>query len=567
MVVDELIAVLGFDVKNEEAVKRFNQSLEKTAANIIKVGAVATAAAAGALAFLGKSVINTSAQFESYAATLETIEGSAEKASTALNWISDFAKKTPYDVAELTEAFVKLKAYGMDPTTGLLEDLGNASSGMGKSLMQAVEMIADASTGEFERIKEFGIKAKQEGQKVTFSWTENGKQLSKTVNKTSDEITKFIRERFSARFNGAMIRQSKTWNGMVSNLGDTWVDFQRKIGEAGFFDAAKRGLGRFIDYLGEMESDGRIDKLAQALGRGFEAAVEGAVTVLDRMRRHFEFLSNWAGSNPDLFNKIAYGLGLIALVKFPFLGALFVFDEILTWMEDGDSIIGDFAAALNELTGIDVDTLGTIIATLAGGASLAMAVGGFAAVIAPIKGLAAALGVLGGGGAAAGMAVLGRLGLIGAGAAATVTLAEKGKEAILNDPVKKQRHEEGEAMINRWRSNVRGFLYGSGEESNFDTGRFGSGNAPYLEDAFRNYAENRRKMLPDQAAASTSRDAAVINDSRNQAVTVQVGGVTVNGVQNANGAVGAAVGAAIGGAAAKSGRDAMPPSRIVGGGL
>jgi len=46
----------------------------------------------------------------------------------------------------------------------------------------------------------------------------------------------------------------------------------------------------------------------------------------------------------------------------------------------------------------------------------------------------------------------------------------------------------------------------------------------------------------------------VVNDSRNQSVTVQVGGVTVQGVPAATAAVGAAVGNAVGQAAAGGAR-------------
>ena len=34
---------------------------------------------------------------------------------------------------------------------------------MGKDLSQMIEAVADATTGEFERLKEFGIKAGKEG--------------------------------------------------------------------------------------------------------------------------------------------------------------------------------------------------------------------------------------------------------------------------------------------------------------------------------------------------------------------------------------------------------------------
>lgn len=70
------------------------------------------------------------------------------KARESLAWVSEFATKTPYELNETTEAFVKLRAYGLDPKNGLLQILGDKSAAMGKDINQAVEAIADAVTGK-----------------------------------------------------------------------------------------------------------------------------------------------------------------------------------------------------------------------------------------------------------------------------------------------------------------------------------------------------------------------------------------------------------------------------------
>ena len=55
----------------------------------------------------------------------------------------------------------------------------------------AYEAVADAAVGEFERLKEFGIKAKSEGDKVTFLF----KGVSTTVGKNAAEIETFLQTR------------------------------------------------------------------------------------------------------------------------------------------------------------------------------------------------------------------------------------------------------------------------------------------------------------------------------------------------------------------------------------
>jgi hypothetical protein len=398
MIVDELVAILGYETRGEEKLRSFTKSLDTVTSRLVKFAAAAGTIAATAMAAFGKSVISTTAEFEGYAATLETIEGSSEKAQQSLDWISDFAKKTPFEMGELTQAFVRLRAYGMDPTQGLMESLGDAASGMGKDLMAAVEMISDASTGEFERLKEFGIKAKQAGDEVVFSWSQNGKDFSKTVKKTGTEITKFIQDQFGERFSGAMLRQSKTWNGMMSNLSDSWVDFQRRVGEGGFFDAVKAQLGRALDAIGRLDADGTLDRWSKSLSDGLTAGVDAAIFAFSRLQKHFEFLSGWISANPDLWSKIAIGLGLIAAVVFPQGAAILILEDLLTYLEGGDSIIGKIADSLSELTGMDPGPLGNILASLAGaagtfflfGGSFGMVAKGIIAIGSAMKGLAGA---------------------------------------------------------------------------------------------------------------------------------------------------------------------------------
>lgn len=80
-----------------------------------------------------------------------------------------------------------------------------------------------------------------------------------------------------------------------------------------------------------------------------------------------------------------------------------------------------------------------------------------------------------------------------------------------------------------------------------------------LQQLLLNAESNMARAGNDNAAASVE---STVNDSRNQSVKVEVGGVTVTQAVQAPAAVGAAVGAA----AASGARSSLPPSRISGGG-
>ncbi|MBD8556291.1 hypothetical protein IFT84_17420 [Rhizobium sp. CFBP 8762] len=364
MIIDELVAILGYDIQGEANLKKFTAGIETAAAKLVSFAAVATAAAAGAMTLLGKNVISTSATFESYAATLETIEGSAEKAKASLDWVANFGKTTPYEVGEVTEAFVRLKAYGLDPMDGTLSAVGDAASAMGKGLMQGVEAIADAATGEFERLKEFGIKSKAAGDDVTFSWSKNGKELTKTVKKNSTEITKFLKENFGDRFNGAMEKQSKTFNGIVSNLQDTWVDFQRRIGDAGFFDAVKNQLGRLTSFIDRLDEDGTIDRWAKNLSDGFVWATDVIGSAFTVMQRNFATLSQIIDENKGVFEAFKWALVALAAYVFPITAVIvalgLALEDFLTYMRGGESVIGAFIEWMKQLPSTLSDTFGEL---------------------------------------------------------------------------------------------------------------------------------------------------------------------------------------------------------------
>lgn len=233
---------------------------------VAPLGAVAGIGAAASFGGLVGKVVQTSAEFEKFTAILETIEGSSEKAKASMAWVSDFAAKTPYELQEVTDAFVKLKAYGIDPQSGALKAAGDASAAMGKPLEQAVEALADAMTGENERLKEFGIKAKKMGDQLVYMYEDNGKKIGVKVDANNSAMIKATIEGiWNKRYGGAMEKRSATWDGMMSNMKDGVARFMLSIGDAGLFGFLKTELGGLLEKLNTMADDGSLKALATTI--------------------------------------------------------------------------------------------------------------------------------------------------------------------------------------------------------------------------------------------------------------------------------------------------------------
>ena len=239
--------------------------------------------AAGGVA-LGKSVITTGAQFEKFETILTTIMGSSQKAKESMAWVADFAAKTPYELAEVTDAFVKLKGYGIDPVDGTLKMLGDTAAAMGKPLEDAVEALADGVTGEMERLKAFGIKSETKGDIVAMTFTDKNdrQRIFKAAKNDAKAMQKAILAIFKAKgFEGAGDKLSQTWDGMVSNLMDSISGFWRAIADAGSFDFMKAKLKSLLDWIGKLQADGTLKAWAKSISDTF---VRMATTIEDKLK-------------------------------------------------------------------------------------------------------------------------------------------------------------------------------------------------------------------------------------------------------------------------------------------
>lgn len=195
----------------------------------------------------GAKLVAVQREFDVLNSSLKTVTGSSANAEREMAWLKDFAKETPFGLAQATQGFVKMKALGLDPTRASLTSFGNTASAMGKDLNQMIEAVADASTGEFERLKEFGIKAKKEGDNVSLTF----QGVTTTIKNSAAEITAYLEQIGNNQFGGAMEERARTLDGAIAGLGDTWDELFRTVNDrnAGtlIHDSVKLATGAIED--------------------------------------------------------------------------------------------------------------------------------------------------------------------------------------------------------------------------------------------------------------------------------------------------------------------------------
>lgn len=237
-------------------------------------------AGVSAAAAVGK-LVSVQREFDVLNSSLVTITGSTEAAAREFSWIKDFAATTPYSLKEVTEAFVKMKALGLDASADTLKSYGNTASAMGKGLNQMIEAVADAATGEFERLKEFGIKASKQGDDIEFTF----QNVKTTVGNNAIEISKYLTDLGNNQFAGAMEERAKTLDGAISNLADTWDQLFLTISQnnAGglIHDSVKLASGAIQDAITIIKSMNTVTAENARETGAMKTVQEGIATVFE----------------------------------------------------------------------------------------------------------------------------------------------------------------------------------------------------------------------------------------------------------------------------------------------
>lgn len=268
--------------KSESSVNALSESLKHAAHSM-----VAFAAGGFGLSKLFdglKAVISTGDEFERLGIRMNAVMGSIEAGQKATQWIKEFAKNTPLEIEGVSQAFMKLKAFGMDPMNGSLQAIVDMNSKMGGSQETLERMILGVGQAwakqklqgeEIMQLVEAGVPVWDLLAQATGKNVQELQALSAAGKLGREEITLLVNA-IGRSAEGASVAQMKTWSGMVSNLKDSWKGFLDSIANSGALDYAKRQLDALSQTIAGMAKDGSLQRMAKGISDGF-VAVAGAI--------------------------------------------------------------------------------------------------------------------------------------------------------------------------------------------------------------------------------------------------------------------------------------------------
>ena len=215
----------------------------KTALGAVGIASFAAGAmkAVGALKEFGAGCISAAAEMETYQTRFATLLGDSDKAQEHLQKLTDYAAKTPFDMAGISKASASLLAFGVDAEHSheVLRMLGDVAAASGGDLAELariygkVQAAGKMDATDLQQLSDRGlvvqnVLAEREGLdpatvKKAISAGEYGvEDLLWVLRKETGK---------GGRFENGAANLSETFTGLVSTFQDNIKMLQKELGE------------------------------------------------------------------------------------------------------------------------------------------------------------------------------------------------------------------------------------------------------------------------------------------------------------------------------------------------
>ena len=291
---------LTYDTKLDT--KGFESGLNKISATGVAIGnlmADVIRQVAQTISEVTKMGVEYNAQIETYQTALTTLTGSAEEANKIIEQVKKDAASTPFEVASLVKGNQLLISAGLSAEQARddILALGNAISATGGGEEELSRMVIN-----LQQIKNVGKASALDIKQFAYAGIDVYGLLADYTGKTREEVTdleisyedltgalKFASQEGGKYFN-AMEKQSKTFNGQLSNLKDNFMAF---LGEATMplFTYLKDEVLQVINGIldGTLGIDEGINKLTETLLNGVMSMVN---TLVENLPKFLEIGTN-----------------------------------------------------------------------------------------------------------------------------------------------------------------------------------------------------------------------------------------------------------------------------------
>lgn len=239
------------------------------------IGLGAAYAGISGIKSFAEDIMKTRMEYEKMEAALSATVGAANM-DKVFSSLQQFAKDTPFTLAQVTESYQRLVNLGLDPSKKAMLAYGNIAAGIpNKSITDFIEAVADAVTGENERLKEFGIQSSKSGEMVSYTF----QGVTKTFKGTKENIEQYLQAVGASFANGqALSNQALTMSGRLSALGDTFDQLKNNMakssGASKLFGEAIESITGFVQDLSDLFESDAISSYVDAFKTSMQPVID-----------------------------------------------------------------------------------------------------------------------------------------------------------------------------------------------------------------------------------------------------------------------------------------------------
>ncbi|MGL6624721.1 tape measure protein [Aeromonas jandaei] len=240
------------------------------------------------------AMFQTGDQAERLDVQLKAVMGSIAGGKEASAWIQDFAKNTPLQLSEVTQVFVRLKAFGIDPMAGAMQGIVDQAFKLGGGFeeVQGISLALGQAWAkqklqgeEILQLIERGVPVWQMLEQVTGKNTAELQKLSEAGKLGRETISALMNE-IAAQSRGAAADNMSLLSGLISNAQDNLAKFYRMVAESGALAWLKSQLANLNAEFEAMARDGRLQEWAKRLSDGF-------ITMGETLKALIQTLYEW----------------------------------------------------------------------------------------------------------------------------------------------------------------------------------------------------------------------------------------------------------------------------------
>jgi len=258
-----------------------------------------------------RGIANVSMEFEDLKDSLDTVFGSMKAGDQAMQNVLSFAQTTPFQVEDVTKAFIALQSAGIEPTRDMLQTFADTASvsvdqlGVFEALVRVTQRSASGGLGleELNMIMDRGIDVLG--------------ILKDRLNLTKDDIAKFgqtaegariimaaLTDGLNEKFGGAMENKMDNLSTKTSNMTIAFKSLLDEIGKGGLIDFLKDTADYFTTIANKVTAIVRASRTGVSVEA--QALMQPAEGEVDQQALSSQLLSDIRQAASDLaFNQVA----------------------------------------------------------------------------------------------------------------------------------------------------------------------------------------------------------------------------------------------------------------------